>query len=211
MDKNKRRTQIYLILFIFIFVMIITVGTYAYFITKDFTYGNFNVNVETKGVDTLQMKKTNDAVIKATDYNFIKSVGHSVSGETIIDVILDTTKKSAKYCYDVSINLPQEKIFEYSNYPNAELSLNVYSKTDNEDYHLVLDNEDITQKTGKLSIPINLNIDNYEHSISTTKRVTKVISYKAMITFNYFKDIDQDINANKTYNASLNIDNVREC
>ena len=61
------------------------------------------------------------------------------------------------------------------------------------------------------NIPINLNIDNYEHSIDTVKRVNKNIKYIARVTYNYFKDIDQGINNGANYKAKFNIDNVREC
>ena len=76
---------------------------------------------------------------------------------------------------------------------------------------LLIENMDITTVTGKVNIPINLNIDNYEHSIDTVKRVNKNIKYIAKVTYNYFKDIDQGINDGANYKAKFNIDNVREC
>ena len=69
----------------------------------------------------------------------------------------------------------------------------------------------ITYENPKLDDAINLNIDNYEHSIDTVKRVNKNIKYIAKVTYNYFKDIDQGINDGANYNAKFNIDNVREC
>ena len=109
MNDRKKRNIIYLIVFIFIFVMIITVSTYCYFITKDFYYGNFNVEVNTKGVDTLQMKNLVDANLNVNDRNFIKDVGHSISGTSSIDVVLDTTKKETKYAVIEWHKYPEEK------------------------------------------------------------------------------------------------------
>ena len=136
MNDRKKRNIIYLIVFIFIFVMIITVSTYCYFITKDFYYGNFNVEVNTKGVDTLQMKNLVDANLNVNDRNFIKDVGHSISGTSSIDVVLDTTKKETKYCYNVYLSLPDKEIFSYSNYPKSELSLSVYESKRKASYYI---------------------------------------------------------------------------
>lgn len=210
MDDRKKRNIIYLIVFIFIFVMIITVSTYCYFITKDFYYGNFNVEVNTKGVDTLQMKNLVDANINVNDHNFIKDVGHSISGTSSIDVVLDTTKKETKYCYNVYLSLPDNEIFSYSNYPNPELSLTVYMASNNEK-NILMDNIDITKSTGKIDIPSSLNNENIIHNISTIKNKTNTITYEAIVTFNYFPNIDQGINGNLSYKATLVVDNVYEC
>ena len=75
-EKDKLKSQVYLIIFIFIFLMIVVTGVYAYYITKDFKYGSFDVEVKTKGVDTLKIKSGNDININANDHNFIKDVGH---------------------------------------------------------------------------------------------------------------------------------------
>ena len=190
-EKDKLKSQVYLIIFIFIFLMIVITGVYAYYITKDFKYGSFDVDVN--------------------DHNFIKDVGKSITGETSIDVNLDTTKEKIKYCYDVYYEAPEYEVFKYSNYPNSELTLNVYSKVNDEEEKLLIENMDITTVKGKINIPINLNIDNYEHSIDTVKRVNKNIKYIAKVTYNYFKDIDQGINNGANYKAKFNIDNVREC
>lgn len=210
-EKDKLKSQVYLIIFIFIFLMIVITGVYAYYITKDFKYGSFDVEVKTKGVDTLKIKSGNDININVNDHNFIKDVGHSITGETSIDVNLDTTKEKIKYCYDVYYEAPEYEVFKYSNYPNSELTLNVYSKVNDEEEKLLIENMDITTVTGKVNIPINLNIDNYEHSIDTVKRVNKNIKYIARVTYNYFKDVDQGINNGANYKAKFNIDNVREC
>ena len=131
-EKDKLKSQVYLIIFIFIFLMIVVTGVYAYYITKDFKYGSFDVEVKTKGVDTLKIKSGNDININANDHNFIKDVGHSITGETSIDVNLDTTKEKIKYCYDVYYEAPEYEVFKYSNYPNSELTLNVYCKVNDE-------------------------------------------------------------------------------
>ena len=73
-EKDKLKSQVYLIIFIFIFLMIVVTGVYAYYITKDFKYGSFDVEVKTKGVDTLKIKSGNDININANDHNFIKDV-----------------------------------------------------------------------------------------------------------------------------------------
>ena len=210
MNDRRKRNIIYLIVFIFIFVMIITVSTYCYFITKDFYYGNFNVEVNTKGVDTLQMKNLVDANLNVNDRNFIKDVGHSISGTSSIDVVLDTTKKETKYCYNVYLSLPDNEIFSYSNYPKPELSLSVY-ETNNNEKNILIDNIDITKSTGKVDVPSSLNNENIIHNISTTKNKTNTINYEAVITFNYFPNIDQSINGNLSYKATLVVDNVYEC
>ena len=80
-----------------------------------------------------------------------------------------------------------------------------------EEEKLLIENMDITTVKGKINIPINLNIDNYEHSIDTVKRVNKNIKYIAKVTYNYFKDVDQIVNNGANYKAKFNIDNVREC
>lgn len=210
-DNKKLKTQVYLILFIFMFLMLVVVSTYAYFVTSDFHYGNFNIDVRSKGVDTLQIKSDHDISLRATDYNFIKDIGHSISGNTTIDVMLDTTKTKAKYCYNVYLVMPDEAMFDYTSYPRPELSLSILKKENNEDFTPIIDNMDITKYTGKLDVPIKLNIDNINHEIYTTKRINKTISYKAIITFNYFPDVEQKVNESVSYHATLNVDNVHEC
>ena len=212
MDKNKRvKTQVYLIIFIFIFLLIVVTGVYAYYITKDFNYGSFNIDVRTKGVDTLKISSGSDINIVANDRNFIKDIGNSITGETSVNVNLSTTKEKIKYCYDVYYEAPEYEVFKYSNYPNSELTLNIYSKVNDEQEKLLIENMDITTAKGKIHVPINLNIDNYEHSIDTVKNVNKNIKYIVRVTYNYFNDVNQEINSNVSYNAKISVDNVREC
>ena len=110
-EKDKLKSQVYLIIFIFIFLMIVVTGVYAYYITKDFKYGSFDVEVKTKGVDTLKIKSGNDININANDHNFIKDVGHSITGETSIDVNLDTTKEKIKPEGSYRLGIARDKAF----------------------------------------------------------------------------------------------------
>lgn len=202
MDKKYKAT-VWLIVFIFIFLIVVTAGVYAYYMSRDLYLGSFNVEVTTKGVDLLKINENDDIVIKADSYNFIRDVGHSVSGTTNISATLNTTKEKIKYCYDVYVKVPDEEVFEYSNYPEPELTLSVYSSSDGVNYSTLINNIDITKKTNKIDV-INDNI-------FTNKNVENTKYYRATITLQYFPTISQEQNEYLSYNASLVIDNVVEC
>lgn len=209
MDK-KKKTIVWLVLFIFLITMFLTIATYAYFATQDYYSGTFNVELTSKGVDTLAFSSSEDVNISANVNNFSMDFGHDVTGEAIVRANLETTKASTEYCYEVSVKLPDEEVFTYSNGTTPELVLNILKSNDDAFYENIITDMDITTKTGLIKIPVSNNSLNYKHVISTTKNVPKSDYWKAQITLKWFENVDQTINDLKTYNATLKA-NIIDC
>ena len=207
---NRKKSMIWLVIFIIIFVAACIVTTYAYLTVKETRYGSFNVEVNSKGVDILKINSSSDASVTADKYNFAPKSGKSLSANAEIDVSLNTTNPSATYCYEVSINLPDEQIFTYSYDNTPELVLTVAKSNDQINYTNIIDNYDITTKTGTIKVPIAIDSNEYINVISTTKN--KIIDdyWKATVTLVWLKDIDQEINNNKNYSLQLKANRV-EC
>ena len=209
---NKReKSVIWLLLLIFLIVVFLASGTYAYFATKDFYHGNFDVEVETKGVDTLEFDTGKSVEIKADVSNFTQGIGSDVSGNTTIDVKLHTTKDTAKYCYEIMMQLPEKEIFSYSKDENTpELLLTIENSSDGINYTKVIDKMDITTKTGKIMVPVSKGSNEYIHEISAIKNIEKISYWNAQITLVWLADVDQKINDLKKYNATFKA-NIIDC
>lgn len=202
MEKKNKHVIALLLLLIVVIVTTLLVATYAYFASREIEGGTFDVNLTSKGVDTLQMQGSDDAKIVANIYNFSKDNGHNITGTAQIDIELDTTKQETKYCYQMDVLLPQEAVFAYSNGNVPELLLNVDKLVNNEKISVIKD-MDITLATDKIAIPINMSANNYINEIKTTKGKTQKDTWMATLTFVYFKDVDQSINDQKSYTATL--------
>lgn len=209
MDK-KRKSIVWLVLFIFLIIMFSTIATYAYFTTKDYISGNFDIEVTSKGVDTLTFSSSEDVNISANVNNFSIQLGHDVTGEAVVSTTLETTKANSEYCYEVSVKLPDEQVFVYSNGTTPELVLNVLKSDDNITYTSVISEKDITTKTGTIKIPNSNDSTTNKQKIYTTKNVPKSDYWKVQITLKWFNDIDQTINDLKTYKATVNA-NIVDC
>lgn len=208
--SRKNKAIIWLLIFILLIVLFTSIATYAYFQARELKQGSFNVDVTSKGVDTLKFKASDDAVFEANANNFSRGKGHDVYGEAFVSTILDTTKASAEYCYNVSVILPDEAVFTYSKPGTPELVLDVAKSTDNENYTNVISNMDITTKTGVINIPTTAGGSDYKHVISATKNVTSSVYWKAKVTLKWFNDTDQVINDYKAYKATIKA-NIVEC
>ncbi|MBE6148076.1 MAG: hypothetical protein E7167_00990 [Firmicutes bacterium] len=208
--SRKNKTVVWLLLFIFLIVVFTSLATYAYFTAREYFYGGFDVEVTSKGVDTLSFTGNEDAFIEANVNNFAPGIGHDLTASANINVKLETTKPESGYCYAMAIKLPDEVIFEYSNGNVPELLLNVKKSQDGINYQNVITNMDITQKTGRIKIPSQESDNNYLNKINTTKNNTKIDYWQADITLVWFKNVDQTVNDNKTYEATLEAKRV-EC
>lgn len=208
--SRKNKTIVWLLLFIFLIVVFASLGTYAFFTAREYFYGDFDVEVTSKGVDVLTFVGSDDANIEANANNFAPGIGRDLTGSTKMQVKLETTKKETQYCYQMTMKLPSEVVFAYSNRNKPELLLNVKKSTDGISYETVIENMDITQKTGDVIIPIDADNVEFTHNIKTVKRINKVHYWQADITLVWFKDVDQTINDNKNYSATLEAKRV-EC
>ncbi len=206
----NRKRIIWLVIALLVILVSVSVATYAYYVGKELYLGTFDVDIETKGVDILQFDSSEDVSFLADADNFSKNDGHDVSGEGIIDIDLTTTKKETKYCYEVSFKFPDEQVFDYSEFGRPELILDIYKKTDNEEYKKVIDNLDITTYTGTIKVPTEKAGNKYQNEISTIKNVEKKDSWKAVVTYKYFPDVYQGINDSKEYNSALKV-NIVKC
>ena len=208
MDKKR---IIWLVIVILVLILCLSLATYAYYAGKEEYKGTFDIDVESKGVDVFNFNSTQYVSFMVDSTNFSEDNGHDVSGTGVIDMNLTTTKKETKYCYEVSFQMPNEQVFTYSDYNRPELVLDIYKRSSsNSDYVKVIDSLDITTMTGTIKVPTTLGGSDYKNIISTTKNEGKVESWKAVVTYKYFKDVYQGINDNKTYNSALKI-NVVDC
>ncbi|MBE6155487.1 MAG: hypothetical protein E7164_01875 [Firmicutes bacterium] len=202
--SRKNKTIVWLLLFVFLIVIFTSLGTYAFFEAREYFYGNFDVEVTTKGVDTLAFTGNHDIELVANANNFAPDIGYNLTGRAKMEVKLDTTKASASYCYELKMNLPEEKVFTYSVGSNRpDLLLNVRFSSDGKQYESIISNMDITEKTGVIDIPVGKDGNVYLHKIETTKNITNIHNWQADITLVWFDDVDQVINDNKTYSAFL--------
>lgn len=210
MDK-RNRIIIWLLLFIFLIVVFVAAGTYAFFTFTEYRKGDFDVEITSKGVDTLTMEGNQDVFVEANVYNFSKEFGHDVVGETEIAVRLDTTNKKTSYEYEMVITLPDEIVFEYSDGKTPELVLNVSKSTDSgRTYTPVILNKDITQATGIIKIPIKQNSEKYVNTIATTKRKTKMDIWKVTLAFVWLENVDQTVNDQKSYKINVRANILNE-
>ena len=99
-------------------------------------------------------------------------------------------------------------MFEYTN-DEPELVLDVQKSEGDGKYFDLIKSMDITQKTGKINVPIGLGLENYVHTIEASKKFDALNDIKANVTFVY-KNIDQEINNYKNYRLTLDV-NVKEC
>lgn len=201
--SRKNKAVIWLLLAIFLIMVFTSLATYAYFTAREYFYGDFDVEVTSKGVDTLSFLGSEDVTIKADVNNFAPGIGHDITGSAEIEVKLDTTNPESKFCYEMTMKLPDNKVFTYSDGTTPELLLNISKSSDKNTYESVIKNLDITEKIGVIKIPVAMNFDNYLNEISTTKNVTKTTYWKADITLVYFENVNQTINDQKTYSATL--------
>lgn len=207
----NRKRVIWLVLTIMILIICISLATYAYYVAKEIYGGTFAVDVTSQGVDTFTFNSSKDVTFSANSHNFSVENGHDVSGEGKIDIYLHTTKKEAKYCYEVNFKMPDEEIFTYSSPGRPELLLDISKRSNlNGRYEKVIDGLDITTKTGIIPVPTTKGGNNYKHEIYTIKNTENIESWKATLTLVYFNDVDQRINDEKFYSSALKV-NVVEC
>lgn len=207
--SRKNKAIIWTLLSILFASLLFVVGTYAYFSTRELYDGTFQIDVTSKGVDTLKFEKA-DASFIADSNNFAIYEGHDVSGEATFNIVLDTTNKSATYCYETKITLPDEQVFHYSKEGVPELVLNIIKSEDGINYESIISNMDITTKTGVIKVPIKNGSNVYKNSITADKNVTKIDYWKAKITFKWLEDVYQYQNDFKAYRAVFEA-NVVEC
>lgn len=208
-EKKNKRIIILLLLLIVVIVTTVGVATFAYFISREIEIGTFEVDVTSKGVDTLQMQGSEDIKIVANIFNFSKDNGHDITGEATIDINLDTTKKETNYCYQMEVVLPDNVVFSYSNGIEPELLLDIDKIVDGQ-RERVIDKMDITTKVGSIPIPVKAGSNSYINEIKTSKGIIKEDTWQAYLTFVYFKDVDQSINDQKIYTATLKA-NLVDC
>lgn len=205
-ELSKNQKKLLLLLFLVsAFSILISTIAYAYLQGNVYYEGNNGVSVKSKEFDTLQMNSSQDAKFQVDYTNFSKDNGHDISGTTSIDINLDTTKESAKYCYKTTIVLPSEKIFTYSAIGRPELVLDVEYAADGVNYVEVINNKDITEAAGEMPVVFN---GSDKYIISTTRRNPVSHKWKAKLTFLWLSDVDQYLNNNKTYEMKLKTDIV---
>ena len=201
--KRKNKAIIWIVIFILVIFASLAVSTYAFLKYRLHYHGDFEVEVNSKGVDILEFNGGKEATLIATADNFAPKFGRDLTASTDIEVKLDTTNRSATFCYEVYVHLPKEKIFEYTQEGRPELLLNVYTAGYDRKYRKVISNMDVTTKTGDIKVPVTINGSEYLNIISTTKRRVAYQYWQASLTLVYFSDVDQEINDNKTYIVSL--------
>ena len=209
MEKKKKNME-WLVIFIILILMFTIAGTYAFLNIQEYYKGTFEVEIRSKGIDIFVFEKTGDVDLDITGYNFSQGWGHNVVGETNINPTLETTSKNTKICYTMDMVLPEMQVFEYTNGNNPELVLDVSYSLDGENYNKLIDSMDITAQTGIIHVPTTKNGNEYKFEIATTKGNINKDYFKASITFMFYKNVDQAINNNKSYSATLNA-NVVEC
>ncbi len=207
--KNKKKTVEWIVIFLFLVVMFTIAGTYAFLNIQDYYEGTFDVEIRARGIDIFTFEKSGDVELNITGYNFSQGWGHDVVGETYINPTLETSNEKAKICYTMDMKLPDEQVFEYTNGTNPEIVLDVEYIVNGVVYKLI-DEKDITVEKGTIHIPTTKNGDNYKFTIETTRDIIRKDLFKASITFKFYKNVNQAINNNKSYSASLNA-NVVEC
>ena len=208
--NKKSKTIIWLLIFIFLTVLFSSIATYAYFSAREIYRGTYDIEVTSKGVDTLRFDSSDDVKIEANAKNFTRQFGHDVSAEASIHTILDTTNKEATYCYEISMILPDEEVFTYSKPGTPELLLDISKSNDDVNYEQIISKMDITTKTGTIKVPISKDSSEYKNKITTRKNQTAYAYWKAKITLVWFNDTDQVINDEKNYRATIKA-NIIEC
>lgn len=201
--NNKRKFLI--IITILLVILSVSVITYAFFAAKEIYGGTFDVDITSKGVDTFDLKASNDITFFADSNNFAYMTGKDISGSAYIDVSLNTSKRSSTYCYEVTFKMPDKEVFNYSNYPNPELVLDV-EKIEGDKTTSLIRKLDVTKGIGSLRVPTELNTDNYLHKITASQNENKQVRYQATLTLVYFPDINQNINQYKRYDSSIKVD-----
>ena len=203
--KNKQ-SLIITILFVILTLFLAGFTAYAYFSANIIKSGNFNINITSKGADTLRFFLSNPIELKPT-FQFNKDSGSNMVGTSTLDVTLNTTNEiSSDYCYEVVFELPQEPVFVYTD-SEPELVLDTYKEVNGE-YQKVLSSLDITNKTGIIKVPNTLNTEDYKNLISTTRNNPKTDRWKAELTLVYKKNVDQSINMNKIYSIVFKANKV---
>lgn len=208
MDRKK-------LLIMTVFLAILLVGStiavaIAYLDTKSFHYGKFDVDITSKGVDTLEFISGDPVKVAANWRNFNIGTGHDITGHTELNVKLQTTSpESEKYCYNLNLVLPEKNEFVYSKegYPEIVVSI---STLENGKTLTLLNNLDVTTKSGKIPIPTSQNGNDYKFVISTTKGKEKYQPFYSSITLKWYPDIDQVVNIEKNFNTKLEA-NIVEC
>ena len=190
--------------------MFASVATYAYFTAREVFFGSFDVEITSKGVDTLKFNGSEDVSITANANNFSHIFGRDLTGTATMNVELETTNPETAFCYEILVKLPDNQVFVYSDGQTPELLLNVSRSKDGKKYEKVIKNMDITDKIGTIKVPVSSKEDKFINRISTRKKIKKIDYWKAEITLVWFKDVDQTINDNKSYKATLRANRV-EC
>lgn len=230
MKKSNRKTDKNVVLWICVgiisVILSLVAATYAYFTGQKYYEGTFDVEVNSKGVDTLKLNTDKDINLSLDISNFSKKSGHDVSGENNLEVVLDTTKDETKYCYKLQVILPSSQIFVYSDgkcnmteYESEvlctvnggkwsprntpEIVLDVNKSLDGSNYVKIIDNMDITTRTGIIEVPIEKNSSEYINLIQTTKNKEVKNYWKGIVTFKWLKNTNQVENDNKTYEAKF--------
>ena len=207
--SRKNKAIIWTLLSILFVSLLFVVATYAYFTTRELYEGTFQIDVTSKGVDTLRFEKA-DTKFVADSSNFAIYDGHDVSGEATFNIVLDTTNKSTQYCYETKITLPEQQVFRYSIEGVPELVLDISKSTDGINYESIISNMDITTKTGVIKVPVSIDSNDYKQVIIANKDITTINYWKAKITFKWLEDVYQELNDFKSYKAVFEA-NIVEC
>ena len=208
--NRKSKTIVWISISIFLIIVFASLATYAYFNARLQYYGGFDVEVTSKGVDTLSFTGSEDITIVANANNFSMGIGKDLTGTAEMEVKLETTKNETAYCYELVVDLPDEKVFTYSDGKTPELLLSVRRSSDGSTYQNVISNLDITEKTGVVKIPIESDGSEFLNKISVNKNNVKVDYWQADITLVYLADVNQAVNDLKSYSATLEAKRV-EC
>ena len=199
---KKQIALIWSITSLVIALIVASVSAYAYFYGREYHKGSFNIEVASKGVDTLLMSSSDKVYFEANATNFMQKYGKDLHGDAEVSLSLETTKSTSTYCYEVTVELPDEVVFEYSKPGVPELLLDVSYSSNGRDYNPIISKKDITTEVGDIIVR-NGNSD--KQIIKTTKGNKVYNFWKARLTLVWLRDVNQAINDYKTYEAVLHV------
>lgn len=199
---KKQVALIWSIVMMLFAVVSASVAAYAYFYGREYHEGSFNVDVTSKGVDTLLMSSSDKVYFEANASNFMQKYGKDLYGDAEVSLSLETTKRTSTYCYEVTVELPEQVVFEYSKPGVPELLLDVSYSSDGNNYNTIIDKMDITTQVGNIIVK---NGSSDKQIIKTTKGNKVYNFWKARLTLVWLRDVNQAINDYKTYEALLHV------
>lgn len=205
MKENKN--LLLLVIAIATLLVAIIGATFAFFAANMGAGSSTPITVTTASVATLTYTGGSPISFTVTQQNFYKDAGN-LSGNTTTNVTLNAGNSEAStYCYTVDVNISTNG-FNYTTVDNQpELQLTIAKSLDNSTYTDILENYDITNKTGIINVPTVKDGTVYKNTITAATSATTNNYIKATVQMVNL-GVDQSANSGKSFSAKLDLTTV---